>query len=309
MTIQVNNIEKSYNKEMVLRGISFEISKGEIVGLLGSNGAGKSTLMRIITSYIPANSGYVNINGLNVIENSIIIRGKIGYLPENNPLYNEMYVREYLEFILGIQKKNKKKRNRINEVLEMTGLENEQFKKISSLSKGYKQRVGIAQALINNPDVLILDEPTTGLDPNQLIEIRDLIKEIGKNKTVLFSTHIMQEVEALCDRVIILNNGEIIVDTTILELKRKYSSSNIIYVEFDQKVNISGLERINGVSSVYLKSSIYEFESIKEIDIRSEIFQYAVDKGIKVLSMNQKEKSMEQVFQDITKSAINYAEM
>jgi ABC-2 type transport system ATP-binding protein len=303
MTIQVNHIVKSYNGVFALKDISFKMGNGEIVGLLGPNGAGKSTLMKIISSYIPPTSGVVKIDGLSVIENSIDTRRKIGYLPENNPLYDDMYVREYLAFVLGIQKKIKRNKSRIDEVIEMTGLENEQTKRIGLLSKGYKQRVGIAQALINDPDVLILDEPTTGLDPNQLIEIRKLIKEIGENKTVLLSTHIMQEVEMLCKRVIILNNGKIVADTSTLDLKQQYSSStsNIVYVEFDQKVDISGLEKIDGVINVNFRDNTYEFESSEKMDVRSEIFQYAVDNGLKVLSMTKEKKTMEQVFHDLTK--------
>ena len=218
MSIVVQNVSKLYGKQWALTNVSFETKKGEIVGFLGPNGAGKSTMMKIITTYIPPTEGDVSVCGFDIWNQSIELRKKIGYLSESNPLYYDMYVREFLEFIAGIhQIKNKKKR--VDEVIAMTYLEIEQHKKIGALSRGYKQRVGIAQALIHDPEVLILDEPTTGLDPNQLVEIRELIRKLGKTKTILLSTHIMQEVEAVCDRVIIINQGEIVADAPISELK------------------------------------------------------------------------------------------
>ncbi|HHT52546.1 MAG: ATP-binding cassette domain-containing protein [Bacteroidales bacterium] len=218
MSIVVQNVSKLYGKQWALKNVSFETKKGEIVGFLGPNGAGKSTMMKIITTYIPPTEGDVSVCGFDIWNQSIELRKKIGYLSESNPLYYDMYVREILEFIAGIhQIKNKKKR--VDEVIAMTYLEIEQHKKIGALSRGYKQRVGIAQALIHDPEVLILDEPTTGLDPNQLVEIRELIRKLGKTKTILLSTHIMQEVEAVCDRVIIINQGEIVADAPISELK------------------------------------------------------------------------------------------
>jgi len=224
MSIEVKNITKSYGKQKALNNISFSIKPGEIVGFLGPNGAGKSTLMKILTAYIKQDEGEALVNGFNVQTEAILVKKSVGYLPEHNPLYTEMYVKEYLQFLASIHKVNKSK---IDGIIDLVGLEVEKHKKIKQLSKGYKQRVGIAGALLHNPDVLILDEPTTGLDPNQLIDIRNLIREIGKTKTVLFSTHIMQEVEAICDRVIIINNGKIVADELINELTKEKSLTEI----------------------------------------------------------------------------------
>ena len=236
MSIKINNITKIYGKQKALNDVSFEVNPGEIIGFLGPNGAGKSTLMKIITCFIPQTSGSVSVCGYDVIENSIEVRKCVGYLPENNPLYLDMYVKEYLEFIAGLHHLGKKTNSRISEMIEITGLQLEQKKKIGALSKGYRQRVGLAQALIHDPKVLILDEPTTGLDPNQLTEIRELIRNVGKEKTVMLSTHIMQEVKAVCDRVIIVNKGNIVANEATEALQQHKENEQVISVEFDQEI-------------------------------------------------------------------------
>ena len=301
MSIKVENITKLYGKQKALNNISFEIGSGEIVGLLGPNGAGKSTIMKIICSYITQNEGNVEVCGLNSIEEAIDSKNKIGYLPEHNPLYLDMYVKEFLSFISDIHKlKNKKER--INEMIKITGLTPEKNKKISALSKGFRQRVGIASALIHDPEVLILDEPTTGLDPNQLKGIRNLIKEIGKTKTIMLSTHIMQEVEAICDRVIIIKQGEIVADSTISKL----IDSNEIYVEieFEKAIDEILLFELEHVLEVQ-KIEDYKFKIKSTSDIRPLISKLAINEGNLVLSMQIKERNLEQIFQNLTKSDIN----
>lgn len=300
MSITINNITKLYGKQKAVDSASFNINSGEIVGLLGPNGAGKSTLMKILTCFIPATSGNAKVCELDVIENSLEVRSKIGYLPEHNPLYLEMYVHEFLNFIASIHKiKNKK--NRIDEIIELTGLGIEQNKKIEQLSKGYRQRVGLAQALIHNPEVLILDEPTSGLDPNQIVEIRNLIKEIGKEKTVLLSTHIMQEVEAICSRAIIINHGKIIADDNLKNLKEK-TNLNIVSIEFDKIVdkklfnNISNIISCNSVDNIN-----WLIETPHNIDIRKDIFNFAVKNNLTVLSMEKQKSTIEDLFRYLTK--------
>jgi len=296
MSIKVENITKLYGKQKALNNISFEIGSGEIVGLLGPNGAGKSTIMKIICSYITQNEGNVEVCGLNSIEEAIDSKNKIGYLPEHNPLYLDMYVKEFLSFISDIHKlKNKKER--IDKMIEITGLTPEKNKKISALSKGFRQRVGIASALIHDPEVLILDEPTTGLDPNQLKGIRNLIKEIGKTKTIMLSTHIMQEVEAICDRVIIIKQGEIVVDSTISKL----IDSNEIYVEieFEKAIDEILLFELEHVLEVQ-KIEDYKFKIKSTSDIRPLISQLAINERNLVLSMQIKELNLEQIFQHLT---------
>ena len=301
MSIKVENITKLYGKQKALNNISFEIGSGEIVGLLGPNGAGKSTIMKIICSYITQNEGNVEVCGLNSIEEAIDSKNKIGYLPEHNPLYLDMYVKEFLSFISDIHKiKNKKER--IDEMIKITGLTPEKNKKISALSKGFRQRVGIASALIHDPEVLILDEPTTGLDPNQLKGIRNLIKEIGKTKTIMLSTHIMQEVEAICDRVIIIKQGEIVADSTISKL----IDSNEIYVEieFEKAIDEILLFELEHVLEVQ-KIEDYKFKIKSTSDIRPLISKLAINEGNLVLSMQIKERNLEQIFQNLTTSEIN----
>jgi ABC-2 type transport system ATP-binding protein len=302
MSIVVQNVTKLYGEQKALDNVSFEVKTGEIVGFLGPNGAGKSTMMKIITGFIPASSGGVNVNGLFVGTNNLEIRKHIGYLPENNPLYPEMYVREYLGFVASIYKSNIPKKQQIDNIVELTGLIPEQRKKIGSLSKGYRQRVGLAQALIHNPGVLILDEATTGLDPNQIVEIRNLIKEAGKEKTVMLSTHIMQEVEAICDRVIIVDKGVIVAN----EEKNKIYSiikrpKQIIHVEFDKNIDKSDLAGVHNVTSVnQIKNNTWLIEATGEEDIRPDLFALAVKKNLTVLSLQKQENNLEEVFRHLT---------
>jgi ABC-2 type transport system ATP-binding protein len=302
MSIVIQGVTKFYGKQKALDNVSFEVKTGEIVGFLGPNGAGKSTMMKIITAFIPASSGQVFVNGLEVGTNNLEVRKLIGYLPENNPLYPEMYVREYLGFVASIYNSDIPKKKQIDNIIELTGLVPEQKKKIGALSKGYRQRVGLAQALIHNPSVLILDEATTGLDPNQIVEIRNLIKEAGREKTVMLSTHIMQEVEAICDRVIIIDNGIIVANE---EKDKIYSiikrPKQIIEVEFDKKADLSLITSIKGVSSArQLKNNSWLIEAEGEDDIRPAIFNFAVSKNLTVLSLQKQENNLEEVFRHLT---------
>ena len=302
MSIKVNNVTKYYGAQAALNDVSFEVNTAEIVGFLGPNGAGKSTMMKILTCFIPQSSGTASVYGFDVAEESLEVRKHVGYLPEHNPLYLDMYVKEYLEFIGGLHHlKNIK--TRISEMIEMTGLQVEQKKKIGALSKGYRQRVGLAQALIHDPQVLILDEPTTGLDPNQLAEIRNLIIEIGKQKTVMLSTHIMQEVEAVCNRVIIINNGKIVAnDTTSVLQHSQAQHKQILTVEFDKAPDASALKNIPGVHAVnQLKGNNWQIESILEEDIRPAIFQFAVQYKLAILTLQKEEQRLEDVFKNLTK--------
>ncbi len=303
MSIVVQDVTKFFGEQKALDNISFEVKTGEIVGFLGPNGAGKSTMMKIITGFIPASSGKVSVNGLAVEANNLEVKKQIGYLPENNPLYPEMYIREYLGFVASIYNTGISKKKLIDNIIELTGLLPEQNKKIGSLSKGYRQRVGLAQALIHNPAVLILDEATTGLDPNQIVEIRNLIKEAGKEKTVMLSTHIMQEVEAICDRVIIIDNGIIVAD----ELKSKIYSKikrpkQIIQVEFDKDTLESSLAEITNVSTVKnIQNNTWLIEAEGDEDIRPSIFNFAVKNNLTVLSLLKKESNLEEVFRQLTR--------
>ena len=299
MSIKVKKLSKLYGTQKALTEVSFEINKGEIVGFLGPNGAGKSTLMKILSGYMPQTNGDAKICNLDINENSIETRSRIGYLPEHNPLYLDMYVKEYLEFVADIYKVNHKY---IDEMIKKTGLIKEQHKLIGSLSKGYRQRVGLAQALIHNPEVLILDEPTTGLDPNQLIEIRSLIKEVGREKTVLLSTHIMQEVEAICDRVIIINKGQIVANKTIVELQKSKGNRKLITVEFDKKAEKKELMKIGNVLEAReLKGNKYQIFSDSKFDLRPTLFEFAVNNELTVLQMNMEEQKLESIFQELTK--------
>jgi ABC-2 type transport system ATP-binding protein len=302
MSIKVNNITKIYGEQRALDNISFEVNASEVVGFLGPNGAGKSTMMKILTCFIPQTSGKASVCGYDVSEASLEVRKNVGYLPEHNPLYLDMYVKEYLEFIAGLHHlKNTKQR--ISEMIEMTGLQVEQKKKIGALSKGYRQRVGLAQAMIHDPKVLILDEPTTGLDPNQLAEIRNLIIEVGKQKTVLLSTHIMQEVEAVCNRVIIINNGQIVAnDKTSVLQNSQNMNKQFITVEFDKVTSIEALKKIDGIfDAKNIKGNLWQIEAHTERDIRSDIFQYAVKNGMAVLTLQKEEQRLEDVFKQLTK--------
>ena len=298
MSIEVNNISKSYGAQKVLENISFSIKKGEIVGFLGPNGAGKSTLMKILTTYIAADEGSASVNGFDVNSQAKAVQQSIGYLPEHNPLYLDLYVREYLAFNADVYKVPK---SRIEEVIQLTGLSAESHKKIGQLSKGFRQRVGLANALLHNPDVLILDEPTTGLDPNQLVEIRNVIKNVGNDKTVFLSTHIMQEVEAICDRVIIINNGKIVADKKLDNLIST-EKEQVIEVEFDYKIEEQLIAKIENLTSFKnTHDMIWELTFNADKDMRPAVFDFANANGLKTLQLNQKNKNLEAVFREITK--------
>ncbi|MFY7741993.1 MAG: gliding motility-associated ABC transporter ATP-binding subunit GldA [Flavobacterium sp.] len=298
MSIEVKNISKMYGAQKALDSISFSVNKGEIVGFLGPNGAGKSTLMKILTTYITADEGSASVNNYDVANANQEVQKIVGYLPEHNPLYLDLYVREYLAFNADVYKVSK---NRIQEVIELTGLTPESHKKIGQLSKGYRQRVGLATALLHNPEVLILDEPTTGLDPNQLAEIRDLIKNIGKDKTVFLSTHIMQEVEAICDRVIIINNGKIVTDKKLDKLMSD-EQEQVIEVEFDKAVSEELLIILpNFKSAKKITDSIWEITFLSSEDMRSKLFDFANENELKTLQIHLKSKNLEAIFREKTK--------
>ena len=301
MSVELQNITKIYGKQKALDNVSLSIGHGEITGLLGPNGAGKSTIMKIISCFLPPSSGIAKVHDFDVMSQPLMVKAKIGYLPEHNPLYHDMYVREYLHYIAGIYQLKGNIEEKINKVIEQTGLQIEQNKKIGALSKGYRQRVGLAQALIHDPEVLILDEPTTGLDPNQLLEIRELIKSVGKEKTVLLSTHIMQEVEAICDRVIIINNGKIIADDKTENLSKLLGSKESILIELNKDVNLSDLKTIRGVNDVIKTAEKkYELISANHEDVRKEVFEWAVQSEVQILSMNKKENNLENIFRQLT---------
>jgi len=298
MSIEVVNISKSYGTQKALDAVSFSVKKGEIVGFLGPNGAGKSTLMKILTTYINADEGSAIVNGFDVNSNQKAVQLSVGYLPEHNPLYLDLYVREYLAFNADVYKVVK---SRINDVIELTGLSSESHKKIGQLSKGYRQRVGLANALLHNPDVLILDEPTTGLDPNQLVEIRNVIKNVGKNKTVFLSTHIMQEVEAICDRVIIIDKGKIVTDKKLDKLISA-DKEQIIEVEFDYKIEEEAIARMPHLKSYKnTHDMLWELTFLSDKDMRPTVFDFAHENGLKTLQLNQKNKNLETIFREITK--------
>ncbi|MFZ7144214.1 MAG: gliding motility-associated ABC transporter ATP-binding subunit GldA [Bacteroidota bacterium] len=301
--ISVKNITKIYGVQRALDDVSFEINSGQVIGFLGPNGAGKSTMMKIITCYIPKTSGDVKVCGFDVTEQAIEVKKIVGYLPEHNPLYPEMYVKEYLNYICGVYKFEGKKEAKIRELIGLTGLTVEQNKKIAALSKGYRQRVGLAQALIHDPKVLILDEPTSGLDPNQLTEIRSLIKTIGKEKTVVLSTHIMQEVEAICDRVIIINKGKIVANENTSVLQKSRVSGEIILVEFDRAVSATQLRSIDGVLSCENTSGNNWRLKVNDLNVRGAIFKWAVANDLTALSLQVEEQRLEDVFQELTKNA------
>ncbi|WP_318344110.1 gliding motility-associated ABC transporter ATP-binding subunit GldA [Flagellimonas baculiformis] len=297
MSITVKNITKTFGQQKALNNVSFSIKKGEIVGFLGPNGAGKSTMMRILTTYYKADSGDAEVNGHDVLTAERAVQKSIGYLPEHNPLYLEMYVKEYLAFNADVYKVPKSK---IEEVIEQTGLTPEAHKKIGQLSKGYRQRVGLAAALLHDPEVLILDEPTTGLDPNQLIEIRKMIRDIGKEKTILLSTHIMKEVEAVCDRVIIINKGQLVADKKLEELRE--AEEQIIEVEFDYRVEEQLLQQLPHVSKVTNTGGfVYEIAFSTSTDMRSAVFDFAHDNQLKTLQLSRKNRNLESLFTELTR--------
>lgn len=305
MPVKVLNISKFYGEQKALDQVSFEFEDGELVGFLGPNGAGKSTLMKIMTGYLAPNEGEVLLNGTKMTPEAYHLRKDIGYLPENNPLYTDLYVKESLNFAAGFYRlPNKKKK--IEEVVEMTGLGKEQHKKIGALSKGYRQRVGLAQALIHDPSVLILDEPTTGLDPNQLEEIRTLIRQISREKTVLFSSHIMQEVEAICNRVIIINQGKIITDGSVENVKAgKLFARQQVLVEFQENISIEKVQQIQGVSAVEaLSGKSFLLTAETDDDIRPSVFQFAVENNLVILTLNEKQASLENVFRQLTQNKV-----
>lgn len=302
MSIKVTEITKIYGKQKALDTASFEIKTGEVVGFLGPNGAGKSTMMKILTCYLPQTSGKATVCGFDVEEQSIDVRKNVGYLPEHNPLYLDMYVKEYLEFVGGLYKvQNLKKR--ISEMIAVTGLQAEQHKKTGALSKGYRQRVGLAQALIHDPKVLILDEPTSGLDPNQLADIRNLIIEIGKEKTVLLSTHVMQEVEAMCDRIIIVNKGKIVADDTTDHIAAGAVHENIIItVEFNKAISRSLISKVVSVAvAEQVNDTTWKLTGNSDKDFRAELFQFAVSNNLTVLTLHKEEQKLEDVFKKLTK--------
>ncbi len=302
MSLIVQNLTKVYEQQKAVNDISFRVNQGEIVGFLGPNGAGKSTTLKIVTSYLPPSSGQVIVGGFDVVANPMAVKRITGYLPEHNPLYLDLFVHEYLHFIgklYGLGGKTLK--NRVAEMIELCGLTREQNKKIENLSKGYRQRVGLAQAFIHDPSILILDEPTSGLDPNQLLEIRKLIKDISVNKTVIFSTHIMQEVQALCERVIVINKGEIVANDRLENILSANRNVSIIFVEFESPVNLSDLEKIAGISEIFsLGANRYRVIASPGVDIRPEIFRFAADKNLSLIGLKQEENSLENIFRELT---------
>ena len=314
MSIEVSNLTKIYGQQKAIDNISFKINKAEIVGFLGPNGAGKSTTMKIITGYLEADNGNAFVSGLNVQSDKLETKKKIGYLPEGNPLYYEMYVREYLEFIANVhQIKNIK--SRIEEVIMLTGLSVECKKKIGQLSKGYKQRVGLAAALIHDPEVLILDEPTSGLDPNQIVEIRDVIKNLGKNKTVLFSSHILQEVEAICDRVIIINKGKIVADDQLSNLQKANKNSHAVLVQFKEAIQPELLKQINNVDKIeQLQTCLpdrqatnlptgqagYKLQTTNPESVRKQLLELSLQHNLNIVSLQSETHSLEEVFRNLT---------
>ena len=301
MSVIVENLTKIYGTQHAVDNISFEAKKGEILGFLGPNGAGKSTTMKILTCFIPQSSGKATVCGFDVEKDAMELRKKIGYLPENNPLYKDMYVEEYLLFIAGLHKVANKKAA-VEEMIERTGLSPERHKIINSLSRGYKQRVGLAQAMLHNPEVLILDEPTSGLDPNQLVDIRNLIKELGREKTVIFSSHIMQEVQALCDRVIIINKGKLVANDSIEDLRKKVAGETIITVEFQGKVQVDLLRKIKNIKDVKaIGSGRYQLTGSTEGDARPDIFRFAVENSLVLTELHSEISSIEDIFQKLTK--------
>mgnify|MGYP001550111765 FL=1 len=300
MSITVSRLTKIYGKQKAVNDISFSVGNNEIVGFLGPNGAGKSTTMKIITGYLTPDSGDAIVNGINVNTDPLESKKQIGYLPEGNPLYYEMYVREYLEFIAGVHHLKFNVKQRIEDVIDLTGLRLESNKKTGQLSKGYKQRVGLAAALIHDPKVLILDEPTTGLDPNQIIEIRQLIKDLGKNKTVLFSSHILQEVESICDRVIIINRGNIVADDTLVNLQSANKTAHIVIVQFGKNIDTSLLKKLDGVENVEEISSQYHIQTSDPEKVKKLLLEYSLENNVDIISLRSKSTSLEEVFRNLT---------
>jgi ABC-2 type transport system ATP-binding protein len=301
MSITISNLIKNYGSQKAIDNISFNADNNEIVGFLGPNGAGKSTTMKIVTGYIQADSGNVMVNGIDININSLEAKKQIGYLPEGNPLYYEMYVREYLGFIAELHQIKTGIKKRIEEVIDLTGLRIESNKKTGQLSKGYKQRVGLAAALIHNPNVLILDEPTSGLDPNQIIEIRQVIKDLGKNKTVLFSSHILQEVESICDRVIIINKGNIVADDTLSNLRLSNKAYHIVVVQFSEKIDLQILLNMDGVQKIEEEQPfIYKIQTSDSENIKKQILKLSLENNLNIYSLQSETTSLEDVFRNLT---------
>ncbi len=301
MSVKVQHLTKTYGSQKAVNDVSFEAKKGEVLGFLGPNGAGKSTTMKILTCFIPQTEGQAEVCGFDVAADPMEVRRRIGYLPEHNPLYKDMYVREYLGFVARLHKVPNVPR-RVGEMVDLTGLGSEQHKLISALSKGYRQRVGLAQAMLHDPEVLILDEPTSGLDPNQLVEIRSVIKQLGKEKTVIFSTHIMQEVAALCDRVLIINKGKIVANDSIETLQGRVGGELLVTVEFGQNTNANKLQQIRNVKRAdHLGGNRWRISSASSNDTRADIFRFAVDNHLTLLEMHKEVVSVEDVFTELTK--------
>jgi len=302
MSIKVSALTKIYDTQKAVDNISFELKKGEIVGFLGPNGAGKSTTMKIITGYLPPTSGTATVCGFDVLDQPREVRKRVGYLPEANPLYFEMYVREYMEFTAGIHGLGKNAKKRIEDMIDMTGLGKEAHKKIGALSKGYKQRVGLAQAMLHDPEVLVLDEPTSGLDPNQIVEIRDLIKNLGGSKTVLLSTHIMQEVQAMCNRVIIINNGQIVADDSIEHLRQASANHDILIVTFENAIDNALLNELkNAQRYEHTGDNKWELVTTDPEALRKEVMQWSLTHNINISSLQAQSHSLEDVFRKLTK--------
>lgn len=302
MSLEVIGLTKSYSGQKAVDDISFQVAPGEILGFLGPNGAGKSTTMKIATCYLPPTSGTVKVKGLDVQEQPLAVRKLIGYLPEHNPLYLDMYVHEYLRFIGSLHGLGGKPlRSRVVEIVNLCGLEREQHKRIQALSKGYRQRVGLAQALVHDPEVLILDEPTTGLDPNQILEIRQLIKNISTHKTVVFSTHIMQEVQALCSRVVIIDRGKIVADSPVELLRERSGEGRMIVVEFEKPIDTALLQAIEGIGKIEQSGdNRYLLHTNNDRQLRSRIFRVAADNDLPLIGLRQEESSLESIFQELT---------
>ena len=302
MSIKVSALTKIYDTQKAVDNISFELKKGEIVGFLGPNGAGKSTTMKIITGYLPPTSGTATVCGFDVLDQPMEVRKRVGYLPEANPLYFEMYVREYMEFTAGIHGLGKNAKKRIEDMVDMTGLGKEAHKKIGALSKGYKQRVGLAQAMLHDPEVLVLDEPTSGLDPNQIVEIRDLIKNLGGSKTVLLSTHIMQEVQAMCNRVIIINNGQIVADDSIEHLRQASANHDILIVAFEIAIDSALLKELKHAQRhEHTGDNKWELVTTDPEALRKEVMQWSLTHNINISSLQAQSHSLEDVFRKLTK--------
>lgn len=301
MSVIVQQLTKIFGNQKAVDGISFQARKGEILGFLGPNGAGKSTTMKIAACYLPPTSGEVKVAGHDVYDEPLEVRKKVGYLPEHNPLYYDMYVKEYLSFIASLHRiKGEKNKEKVNQMISLTGLSREQNKKIGQLSKGYKQRVGLAQSIIHDPEVLILDEPTSGLDPNQIVEIRELIRRMSLDKTVIFSTHIMQEVQALCDRVVIIDQGTIVADDHVSQLRKEKSGQQIILAEFESEPDSSLFEGIDGIHRIEKEKLTLRIMADPEKDIRSAIFKIASGKNLPLIGLKKEEQSLENIFQSLT---------